>query len=168
MKELRRLRILAVIQKHNERVAVRPLFLYGHQMNVANSSQSTLSSSRRILVIEEDFTRRQLLVSMLALRSDLEVFSESADDAAATASLLDVDAVFVDLNATGGSGIELVRRLRRAQPDLTITSIGDDLHPDLHMAAIRAGVRSFLEIPFGRQSLSDTLSEIFGPAVTAA
>ena len=68
----------------------------------------------------------------------------------------------------GRSGIELVRRLRKSQPDLTITSIGNDLHPDLHMAAIRAGVRSFLEIPFAPESLSETLREMFGAAVSAA
>ena len=137
-------------------------------MNVANSSHAAFSPARRILVVEEDFTRRQLLVSMLSLRSDLEVFSESAEGAAETASRLDVDAVFVDLNATRGSGIELVRRLRKAQPDLSITSIGHALHPDLHMAAIRVGIRSFLEIPFASGSLSETLREMFDPAVSAA
>lgn len=137
-------------------------------MNAPNSSQTELSPIRRVLVVEEDFTRRQLLLSMLALRPDLEVFSESVHDAAGAADRLDVDAVFVDLNATRGSGIELVRRLRRAQPRLTITSIGDDLHPDLHMAAIRAGVRSFLELPFERQSLADTLREMFDATVSAA
>lgn len=137
-------------------------------MNAHEPSQSEYSAIRRVMVVEEDFTRRHLLASLLALRPGLEVITESTHDAAATALRLDIDAAFVNLNATRGSGIELVRRLRKSQPDLTITSIGHDLHPDLHMAAIRAGVRSFLEIPFASDSLSATLREMFGAAAVSA
>jgi len=137
-------------------------------MHVLEPSQSEFSAIRRVMVVEEDFTRRHLLASLLALRPGLEIVTESADGAAATALRLDIDAAFINLNATRGSGIELVRRLRKSQPDLPITSIGHDLHPDLHMAAIRAGVRSFLEIPFASDSLSETLRDMFGVAVSAA
>lgn len=137
-------------------------------MSALQPSQTELSVTSRVMIVEEDFTRRHLLVSMLALQQGVQVVTATTEEAAAIAQLLDIDAALVNLNATRGSGIELVRRLRKYQPDATIASIGNDLHPDLHMAAIRAGVRSFLRIPFEAESLSTLLREMVDGVVSAA
>jgi DNA-binding response OmpR family regulator len=121
----------------------------------------------RVLVVEEDFTRLHLLMSVLSM-CGAEAVPASADDAEATASRESVDAIFLNLNATRGSGIELVRRLRRTLPDVPVTSIGHGLHPDLHIAAIRYGVRSFLSLPFDAESVGATLRESIAAASDAA
>lgn len=125
------------------------------------------SNARRVMVVEEDFTRSQLLTSMLAL-CDVEVVATSLHDAVAAAEAGTLDAVFLNLNATRGSGVELVRRLRKQHPDVSLTSIGSDLHPDLHMAAVRLGVRSFLSVPFGIESVASTLRDSLTATENAA
>src|ERR671933_515369 len=70
----------------------------------------------RVLLVEDHASLRQSLGFLLALQPDITVIGQAGSLAEARRMLEGVDVAIVDLGLPDGSGVELVRELRAANP----------------------------------------------------
>ncbi len=100
----------------------------------------------RVLLVDDHAVVRQGLRTFLDLQADLTIVGEAKDgvEALQLARELAPQVVLMDLMMPRMDGIEAVRRMKAAQPEIQIivlTSFGDDQKV---FAAIRAGATGFL------------------------
>ena len=79
-----------------------------------------MASSGRLLIVEGDRATREMLVSLFEKDGLLIEDASSADAAAARLAVQDFDIVLSDL---GGSGLELVEKLRRLRPGTVVVLV---------------------------------------------
>ena len=99
-----------------------------------------------VLIADDHPLYRSGLRALLAAEPDMTVVGEAANgrEAVARASELRPDVVVMDLQMPGGSGIDAIRDLVAAEPDLGVLVITmfDDDHSVF--AAMRAGARGYV------------------------
>jgi DNA-binding NarL/FixJ family response regulator len=81
-----------------------------------------MSDSIRILVVDDHPIVRDGLVAILTTQPDFEVVGEAPNGAEAVerARLLNPDLMLLDLEMPGMDGVEVIRRLREAMPEIRV------------------------------------------------
>ena len=115
-------------------------------MTDPNSTISQLPVKARILIVDDHVIVRQGIAQLVNRELDLDVCAEAGDADSAIAVLRDtkVDLAIVDISLPGTSGIELVKLMREAQPQLPVLvmSMHDEaLYSD---RAFRAGAKGYV------------------------
>ena len=115
-------------------------------MNDPTSTISQLPVKARILIVDDHVIVRQGIAQLVNRELDLDVCAEAGDADSAIAVLRDtqVDLAIVDISLPGTSGIELVKLMRDAQPQLPVLvmSMHDEaLYSD---RAFRAGAKGYV------------------------
>jgi DNA-binding NarL/FixJ family response regulator len=115
-------------------------------MTDPNSTISQLPVKARILIVDDHVIVRQGIAQLVNRELDLDVCAEAGDADSAIAVLRDtqVDLAIVDISLPGTSGIELVKLMRDAQPQLPVLvmSMHDEaLYSD---RAFRAGAKGYV------------------------
>ena len=115
-------------------------------MNDPTSTISQLPVKARILIVDDHVIVRQGIAQLVNREPDLDVCQEAGDADSAIAVLRDtqVDLAIVDISLPGTSGIELVKLMRDAQPQLPVLvmSMHDEaLYSD---RAFRAGAKGYV------------------------
>ncbi len=115
-------------------------------MNDATSTISPLPVKARILIVDDHVIVRQGIAQLVNREPDLDVCQEAGDADSALAVLREtpVDLAIVDISLPGTSGIELVKLIRDAQPQLPVLvmSMHDEaLYSD---RAFRAGAKGYV------------------------
>lgn len=115
-------------------------------MNDVASTISQLPVKARILIVDDHVIVRQGIAQLVNRELDLDVCAEAGDADSAIAVLRDtqVDLAIVDISLPGTSGIELVKLMRDAQPQLPVLvmSMHDEaLYSD---RAFRAGAKGYV------------------------
>ena len=107
----------------------------------------------RILLVDDHLSFRQPLAFMFAKEPDLEVVAQAGSIAEARTQFSGVDIVLVDLDLPDGSGVELIRELRRANPQAMAVVLTASVRRADVARAVEAGAaevlhksRSILEI----------------------
>jgi len=122
-------------------------------------------TQKRILVIDDDSAVRDAF--RLALRKGPYTLLE-ADNGETGASLAvaeDVDLVYLDLRMPGIDGVETLRRIRAAKPDLTVyiaTAFHRELFDDLVTARGEGLEFELLRKPLRRQQILDITNGVLG------
>ena len=115
----------------------------------------------KILVVEDDPTIRQSIVTYMLEEGhtveSAETFSE-ADDKVAS---YEYDAIILDIGLPGGSGLEVLRTLKGSNPDtgVLILSAKDSL--DDRLAGLEIGADDYLTKPFHLSELNARINAIF-------
>ena len=108
-----------------------------------------------ILVADDDAAIRASLRLLLRQHGYAVLEAATADEALAAATRPDVELVLQDMNfsrATGGEeGLELLRRLRAARPELPVVLLTAWGSIPLALAGMRAGAADFLTNDRSRQ-----------------
>jgi CheY-like chemotaxis protein len=80
------------------------------------------------------------------------------------------DAIVLDINMPGGSGIEVLRRLRRSlkTQSIPVVVVSGSIDSDVRNAAMELGVTNFLAKPVDLDQLCRILSGFFDPAKAPA
>ena len=115
-------------------------------MTDPNSTISQLPVKARILIVDDHVIVRQGIAQLVNREPDLDVCQEAGDADSAIAVLREtkVDLAIVDISLPGTSGIELVKLMRDAQPQLPVLvmSMHDEaLYSD---RAFRAGAKGYV------------------------
>ena len=100
----------------------------------------------RVLVVDDHPAFRRALSSALAMVSDIEVAGEAGGGVAACAEAarLRPDAIVMDLSTPDLDGIEAMRRIHGAQPELPVVILTAHADEGVERAARHAGARGFL------------------------
>ena len=100
----------------------------------------------RVLLVDDHASSREPLALLLEREPDLMVIAQagSLEEARRELERVEVDVALVDLDLPDGSGVELIRDLRRTNPEgqvLVVTASGDR---GMHAQAIVAGASGVL------------------------
>ena len=125
---------------------------------------STLPSSARILVVEDDPGVRELLRLLLIEAGDTVVFAESGEAAVAALGGGAFDVVLVDLQLPGMTGMTVLATTRILQPDAQCIVITGFASVDSAVEAMRQGAFDYVSKPFHPDELLFTLQRALGDA----
>ena len=114
----------------------------------------------KILVADDSRFQVALLASALEQKGFEVVVALDAMQAGMVALRTSPDAIVLDINMPGGSGIEVLKRLKRSTKTqripVVVVSGSDDL--DVRQIAMELGVTDFLTKPVDLDQLCGTLS----------
>jgi CheY-like chemotaxis protein len=118
-----------------------------------------------LLVVDDDPRNQRYVRSTLGLAGHTAVVASSAEDALAALSLSSVDAVLLDMQLPGISGMEAMHLLRanprtRAVPVVAMTA---SVLPANRQQVMAAGFHSFLAKPFMPDELMAAVNAALGP-----
>jgi DNA-binding response OmpR family regulator len=119
----------------------------------------------KILVADDSRVQVHLLKTALQERGFEVVVAMDAMQAGMAALRSAPDAIVLDINMPGGSGIEVLKRLRHSTktqhiPVLVVSGCGDE---DVQHVALELGVCAFLPKPVNTDDLCESLSKLLSP-----
>jgi DNA-binding NtrC family response regulator len=106
-----------------------------------------------ILIVDDDPAMGDMLASMLGEAGYRTTVAGSAPEAAEIASADEFDVVLSDIKMPGGSGIELVGRLRDLRPEMPVVLMTAFGSLDSAVEAMRAGAFDYVTKPFKRDEI---------------
>ena len=133
----------------------------------AKAAQPAAPSRRRILLVDDHPFMRAGLAALIDRQADLMVGGEAGNPAEAFALLerTGADLVLTDLTMPGRSGLEFIKDLRAARPDLAILVVS--MHDEVVFAerALRAGARGYIMKEAGGENLLAALRRVLSGEV---
>lgn len=115
----------------------------------------------RLLIVDDEAPARDKLRRWLAGQSDMSLVGECADglEAAASIASLQPDAVFLDIQMPGMSGLEVAAQLEPAQAPLVVFVTAYDEHA---IKAFDLNAVDYLLKPYDKDRLHKTLERLRG------
>jgi DNA-binding NarL/FixJ family response regulator len=113
----------------------------------ALAQAATVSSTTRVLVVEDSELIRTRLVSILAGVSGVEVVghAESAADAIASIQTAKPDVVVLDIKLKAGSGIDVLKTIKRGAPAMRVIVLTNYATEEYRKKCLEAGAEYFLD-----------------------
>ncbi len=132
-----------------------------------NTEQGAGTSGKVLIVDDEASVRRALHITLLSAGFDVGEAS-SGEEAIALCQIIKYDAVLLDLNMQGKSGIETFIELRKSRPRLAILmlSVTDDF--ERKAQALESGADDYVTKPFHVRELSARIRAALRRAQTPA
>jgi len=127
----------------------------------------TASTHRRVLVVDDEASIRELLSKTLALA---EYRVDTVPDATAALARLreqPYDLLFADLKMPGMDGLMLIRQIKRIKPDLPVIIITGFSTEGSAIEAINLGVAGYLTKPFRVPDVLAAAARALGAPATA-
>jgi DNA-binding NarL/FixJ family response regulator len=118
-----------------------------------------MAAEIRLLLVDDHEMVRAGLRTFFGLQDDMVVAGEAAtaEQALALVPQLEPDIVVMDLQLPGMSGIEAVKRLQGAHPQVKVVVLTSFAGQDSVLPAVRAGVAGYLLKDVGPGELADAL-----------
>jgi DNA-binding NarL/FixJ family response regulator len=115
----------------------------------------------QVLVVDDHQAFRRALTAALSLVEDIDVAGEAAGgiEGAKRAILLDPNVVVMDLSMPDLDGIEAMRRIHKAKPELPIVILTAHADPGVEREARDAGAAGFVAKGTGLEDLVAVLRE---------
>jgi DNA-binding NarL/FixJ family response regulator len=122
----------------------------------------------KLLLVDDSVDIWILLKDLLADVPGLEIAGEAGDvsEAVELVTTLHPDVVILDIHLTGGSGIEVLRRVKQMQPAPVVVMLTSLSHPAYRPAALAAGAEYFFEKTTGLPEMHRMLKELAREANT--
>src|SRR5687768_1213708 len=108
---------------------------------------TTPVSRGRVLVVEDEAYVRDSLVEILRARRFEAIASASVEDALALLARAPVDVVLSDLKMPKGDGLELVRRMHSAAPDVPVLILTGHGSVTSAVECLKAGATDYVLKP---------------------
>jgi DNA-binding transcriptional LysR family regulator len=99
----------------------------------------------RVLLVEDSAPVRDAVASELGAEPDFEIVGEAATLSEARGLLASADVVILDLGLPDGSGTDLIRELRDANPEARPIVLTSAFDPAVHACAIKHGAVAVLD-----------------------
>jgi DNA-binding NarL/FixJ family response regulator len=115
----------------------------------------------QVLVVDDHPAFRRALTSALGMVNDIDVAGEAGGgiEGAERAILLDADLVVMDLSMPDLDGIESMRRIHKAKPELPVVILTAHADPGVEREARDAGAAGFVAKGTGLDDLIKVLRE---------
>ena len=122
---------------------------------------------RRILLVDDHPFMRAGLAQLIERQSDLTICGEAGNPTEAFQAVVKTrpEVVLTDLTMPGRSGLEFIKDLIAAHPDITILVVS--MHDEVVYAerALRAGARGYIMKEAGGEALLDAIRRVLNGAV---
>ena len=99
----------------------------------------------RILLVDDSATVREAVASEFRPDPDFEIVAEATSRRQAHGMLAAADVVILDLGLPDGSGADLIRELREANPEARAIVLTSSFDPALHARVIKYGAAAVLD-----------------------
>jgi two-component system chemotaxis response regulator CheY len=114
----------------------------------------------RVLLVDDSEAVREVYSHMLA-RLDVSTVEAADGDAALAAYVIHrPDAVFLDIDMPGIGGIDVLRELRRLDPNARVAMLTAETNAAVVRSALDAGARDYLVKPVSLNRLRDALERL--------
>ena len=120
---------------------------------------STQQRRLRILLVEDDAIFAAVTAEVMRERA-LVRWTPTAESAIAAAGEKDWDVIITDIELPGMSGLELVMKIKAAQPHVATLILTGHRSFDNAVEAIRVGADDFLTKPVDRRTLIEKIDEL--------
>jgi DNA-binding NarL/FixJ family response regulator len=100
----------------------------------------------RILVVEDNYSFRQFILSILGKRVELQIIGEASDglEAVHKSEGLQPDLVLLDIGLPSLNGIEAARRICKLAPKTRIVFLSQESSSDIVRAALSSGAMGYV------------------------
>jgi DNA-binding NarL/FixJ family response regulator len=115
-----------------------------------------------VFIVDDSAPIRARLAEMLAAMAEVRLVGEASCAREAVAGILRTrpDAVLLDLNLMGGTGLEVMRAVRPRSPDTVFVVLTNHSEPQYRSACADAGAGYFLDKSTQLERVRDVLAEI--------
>ena len=121
---------------------------------------STASAIRRVLVVDDDPSLRNLLAQTLEGEGFQAFTAEDGREARLQIEEHRIDLVITDLAMPGEEGMELIRALRKDQPDVKIVAMSGAFGTDVLRAARALGAHISLVKPLSKETILRSIDQL--------
>jgi len=123
-----------------------------------------------VLVVDDDPGVRELLLELLERDARLRVAGEACDgaDAVEAVARLKPDAIILDHQMPGMTGLQVLPALRRQAPNAVVVMLSGTPNPELPRLATEAGADAYFQKGTRLFDLLDTIVSFLRPADGAA
>lgn len=121
-----------------------------------------MTTTIRILVVDDHDLLREGVTSCLSAFDDLEVVGESSsgEDGLEAAARLRPDVVVIDLIMPGMGGVEAIRRMRAADASIGLLALSTFANGELIREAIGAGASGYLVKSVDTEGLAQAVRDV--------
>jgi DNA-binding NarL/FixJ family response regulator len=122
----------------------------------------TEASMVEVFLVEDSSVIRDRLVALLNNIPGVAVIGHAEDSAGAVSAILAAQphAVVLDLQLKGSSGMDVLRALRSALPDVTVVVLTNYATEEYRKRCLEAGARYFLDKTHEFESLRGILEQL--------
>ena len=124
----------------------------------------------KVLIADDSRFQRQTLASFLLPKKLEIIFAVDALQTWMMALRSSPDLILLDINMPGGTGIEVLKRLRVSNKtqQIPVIVVSGDEHPTTEALARELGALDFLHKPVDQQKLVDAVDRVFGIQANAS
>jgi two-component system, NtrC family, response regulator AtoC len=123
-------------------------------------------SMKKVLVVDDERMVRLVLSQALTEWSFVPLEAASVESALRLFEKEQPELTILDVNLPDGSGLEVLRKIKSAQPDAKVVMITADILLDNAIAALRAGACDFVVKPFNLNELQIIVQTCLGAEKT--
>ena len=117
-------------------------------------------SERTVLVVDDESSQRKVLSGFLRKRGFVTLSAESVDEALELAGANVIDIVLTDLNLPDSRGIETMKRLSSAAPNIPVVILTSSKEEGDRAMSYDVGANSFLVKPVSFEGFLDVVRKI--------
>lgn len=127
----------------------------------SNRSPITKTSSKNVLVVEDEMNMRNFIVSIFEKCFNV-IAVDSAENALSVINDHEIDLVITDYMLSNKNGLDLTKEIRRAELNCGIMMLTANQDKGLHDVSLAAGVDSVFIKPFDKTALFGRACELLG------
>jgi two-component system response regulator (stage 0 sporulation protein F) len=136
----------------------------GRMLSTTASPSSPQSTAiRRVLVVDDDPSLRNLLAQTLQGAGYQTFMAEDGRDARMQVEERSIDLVITDLAMPGEEGMELIRTLKKKQPDVKIVAMSGAFGTEVLRAAGALGAHLSLAKPLSKETILRCIDQLSKP-----
>jgi len=129
--------------------------------------------SMKVFVADDSSIIRERIIGMLSVVRGIEITGQAQDAPEATDSIkrLKPDVVILDIQMPGGSGIDVLQQIKRAEPAPIVMMLTNHPYSPYREKCLKAGAEFFFdkstEFEKVREALGELIQRLDAPAIAA-